>query len=156
VGTRTGDPQDVSRLFLAGVYQQSLLDRIEGRPEEAARLVELLGARFPGDLEVQLLRAESQLVDAKDPAAATVTLGRLVVPKAEPRLRLRHGLLLVDALIEAGQADAARAALQNVGAEFPQSAQVKERASRLQALPSPPPPTTAPAPLLPEASPAPN
>lgn len=132
VGTRSGDPKDVSRLFLAGLYQQSRLDRREGRAEEAARLVELLAARFPGDLEVQLLLAESQLEDRKDPAAATATLSRLSVPKEARLLRLRHGLLLVDALVAAGQADPAKAALQNVRSEFPESGPVNERLRRME------------------------
>jgi hypothetical protein len=145
VGTRSGDPKDVSRLFLAGLYQQSLLDRSEGRLEDAARLVELLAARFPGDLEVQLLLAESQLEDRKDAPAATATLSRLTVPKEEPSLRLRHGLLLADALAAGGQTDAARAALQNVRSEFPESAPVRERLRKLEAAP-PKAPSPAPSP----------
>jgi hypothetical protein len=93
VGTRSGDPKDVSRLFLAGLYRQSALDRKEGRPEEAARLVDLLAARFPDDLEVQLLLAESQLEDRKDASrhlAVSVLKGTAAAAA--------HGLL-VDALM---------------------------------------------------------
>jgi uncharacterized membrane protein len=146
VGTRTGDPKDVSRLLLAGLYQHSVLDRSRGRPEEAARLLELAAARFPADLEIQLLLAQSQLEDRKDPAAATATLSRLQIPREERRLRLRHGILLVDALQATGQRDAATAALRNVKSEFPESGEVKERLRRLEKAPEPSPPSPSAAP----------
>lgn len=149
VGTRTRDPRDVGRLLLAGLYQQAVQDRGAGKPEEAARLIELLAARFPGDLEVQLLLAESQIEDHKDPAAATATLSRLQIPKDERRLRLRHGILLADALLGSGHPDAAKATLQNLKSDFAESGQLKERLRRLESSPAPgalPSPTTAPAP----------
>ena len=148
VGTRSGDPKDVTRLFVAGLYQQSVLDRREGRPEEAARLVDFLAARFPDDVEIQLLQAQSQLEDRKDPAAATATPEPAGVPKGDGSLRQRHGLLLVDALVASGQVDAAKAALQHARSEFPDSGAVKERLRRLEALPpvTAPPVTVPPAP----------
>jgi uncharacterized membrane protein len=157
VGTRSGQPRDVSRLFLAGLYQQSRLDRREGRPEDAARLVDLLAARFPEDLEIQLLRAESQLEDRKDAAATTAILSRMVVPKEDRSLRRRHGLLLVDALVAAGQVDAAKAALQHARSEFPDDGGVAERMRRLEAAPpaTVPPPTVPPDPASPPPSPVP-
>jgi len=160
VGTRSGDPKDVTRLLVAGVYQQSLLDRSQGRPEDAARLVEFLAARLPADLEVQLLLAQSQLEDRQDPGAATATLGRLSVPKEDRSLRLRHGVLLVDALIAAGQPDAARAALQSLRSEFPDHVLVQDRLRRLEAPSSPkasPSPTPSGSPTAnPGASPSPT
>jgi hypothetical protein len=157
VGTRTGDPKDVGHLLLAGLYQHSLLDRSQGRLEDAARLVELAAARFPADLEIQLLLAHSQLEDRKDPAAATATLGRVQIPKEERRLRLRHGILLVDALLATGQRDAATAALRSVKSEFPESGEVKERLRRLEEAgppPAPPAATPSPAPASPSPSPS--
>ena len=156
VGTRTRDPRDVGRLLLAGLYQQALQDRGLKKPEDAARLVEMAAARFPGDLEVQLLLAESQIEDHKDPAAATATLSRLLIPKDEHRLRLRHGLLLADALVGSGHPDAARASLQNLKSEFADDGQIKERLRRLEstATPTPTPtPTPIPSPV-PTATPA--
>ena len=143
VGTRSRDPRDVNHLFLAGLYGQAMQDRGAGKPADAARLIELLAARFPGDLEVQLLLAESQLEDHKDPAAATATLSRLQVPKDEPRLRLRHGILLSDALVSSGHPDAAKATLHNLKSDFGDSGQLKERLRRLESSPAP---TTAPSP----------
>jgi uncharacterized membrane protein len=165
VGTRSRDPEDVSRLLLAGLYQQAIVDRAEGKSADAARLVEFAASRFPGNLEVQLLLAESQLADGQDAAAATATLGRLQIPQQESRLRLRHGILLVDALVAAGHDDAARAALASVKSEFPEDGQVKERVRRLERAPaaSPTSPRTSPgaaaspgAPGSPSASPTPG
>ena len=148
VGTRSRDPRDVNHLLLAGLYQQAMQDRGAGKPADAARLIELLAARFPGDLAVQLLLAESQLEDHKDPAAATATLSRLSVPKDERRLRLRHAILLADALVESGHPDAARASLQNLKADFAESGELKERLRRLESSPAPSPaPTSSPLPL---------
>ena len=148
VGTRSRDPRDVNRLLLAGLYHQAMQDRGAGKPADAARLVELLAARFPGDLGVQLLLAESQLEDHKDPAAATATLSRLSIPKDEPRLRLRHGILLSDALVESGHPDAAKASLQNLKSDFADSGRLKERLRRLESAPAPSPvPTASPVPL---------
>jgi len=137
VGTRTRDPRDVGRLLLAGLYRQAVQDRGAGRAQEAAQLIELAAARFPADLEVQLLLAESQLEDHKDPSAATATLSRLQIPKDEPRLRLRYGILLADALLGSGHPDAAKATLQNLTSEFGDSGPVKERLRRLESSPAP-------------------
>ena len=148
VGTRSRDPRDVNRLLVAGLYHQAMQDRGAGKPESAGQLIELLAARFPGDLAVQLLLAESQLQDHKDPAAATATLSRLSIPKDERRLRLRHGILLSDALVESGHPDAARASLQNLKSDFADSGSLKERLRRLESAPAPSPaPTLSPVPL---------
>ena len=144
-------PRDVGHLLLAGLYQQALLDRGAGKPADAARLIELAAARFPGDLEVQLLLAESQLEDHKDAAAATATLSRLQIPKDEGGLRLRHGILLADALVESGHPDAAKASLQNLKAEFAEDERIQQRLRRLE---SPPPPSPAPSAVPPAGDPA--
>jgi hypothetical protein len=61
-------------------------------------------------------------------------------------------LLLVDALVAAGQIDAAKAALQHARSEFPDSSPLKERLRRLEAVP---PVTVPPAPASPSPSPSP-
>lgn len=127
VGLRRSDPADVGRLLLAGLYHQAQLDRKTGRAEDAAALLETAARRFPSDVEVQLLAAESQLLDRKDAAAALASLGKVQVPADKPRLRLRHAFLLADALIAGGQRDAARAALQSLRGQFPNDPRLKKR-----------------------------
>ncbi len=127
VGLRTQEAVDRDRLFLAGAFNLLDADRKDGRPGDAARLLEEMVRRYPGDLDVQLLVAESRLVDLKDPAEALAVLGRITVPKEDRRLRLRHGLLLVDALFKKGPREGAIAALQSLRAEFPDDPEVRRR-----------------------------
>jgi uncharacterized membrane protein len=128
VGFRSSDAVDRDRLFLAGAFNLLDADRRDGRPGDAARLLEEMFRRYPGDPDVQLLLAESKLLDMKDPAAALETLGRISVPKEDRRLRLRHGVLLVDALLKKGQREAAGAALQSLRTDFPDDPEVLKRA----------------------------
>src|SRR6266550_5241704 len=69
-GLRTGDPQDVDRLLLAGLYSESRNDRKAKRPADAAELVNVMAKRFPADTNVRFAHAESQLLDSKNPGAA--------------------------------------------------------------------------------------
>jgi len=134
-GLRTGDPADVGRLLVAGVYNQAQADRKAGRPGDAAALVSAIAPRFASDPSVQVMAAESALLDRKDPAAALDILGRTTVPQDNARLRMRHGLLMADALEAAGRPDAARATLQQLASAFPESGRIKQR------LAGSPPPT---------------
>jgi len=43
-GLRTGSPEDVNRLFVAGAYSQAMQDRQAGRRESAAELFEMAAA----------------------------------------------------------------------------------------------------------------
>jgi uncharacterized membrane protein len=131
VGLQRKDPADVGRLLMAGLYHQAQLDRKEGRAEEAAALIDMAARRFPGDLEVQLLRAESQLLDRKDAAAATAALAAITVPADNPRMRVRQAILRASALDASGQREAARAALAPLIAEFPNDARLKRKLGEL-------------------------
>jgi len=131
VGLQRKDPADVGRLLMAGLYHQAQLDRKEGRAEEAAALVDMAVRRFPDDVEVQLLRAESHLLDRKDAAAATAALAAITVPADAPRLRVRHAIITADVLVANGQRDAARASLQRLLAEFPNDARPQRKLDEL-------------------------
>jgi uncharacterized membrane protein len=126
-GLRTGDPADVGRLLVAGVYNQAQADRKAGRPGDAAALVSAIAPRFATDPNVQVMAAESALLDRKDAAAALDILGRTAVPQDNARLRIRHGLLMADALEAAGRPDAARATLQQLASAFPTNGRIKQR-----------------------------
>ena len=131
VGLQDKDPADVGRLLMAGLYHQAQLDRKEGRTEDAAALIDLGARRFPADIEWQLTRAESALLDRKDPAAATAALAAITPPADQPRLRVRHAILLADALAASGQKDAAKAALTPLAAQFPNDQRLKRKLEEL-------------------------
>jgi uncharacterized membrane protein len=119
VGIRSGDPKDVERLLLAGYYHQALADRAAGRPEQAATLIAQAADRFPAHLEVQLLAAESQLVDRKNAQAAIDALMAVQVRDDSRVLRQRKATLLADAYEAAGRKADAAAALESVLKVFP-------------------------------------
>lgn len=127
VGIRSGDPNDVERLLLAGLYQQAQLDERTGRPEDAAALIEVAAQRFPHNAAVQVLAAESLLRDRHDPQAALALLRKSVVPPDERQLRFRHGWLTANALDALGQTALAQVTLRELQTEFPDSARVRKR-----------------------------
>jgi len=114
VGTRSGDPADVGRLLRAGLYQQAQIERKAGRALAANALLEEAAQRFPSDPEVMLARAESVLVDRKDPAAALPLLQSIRPPADSRPLRIRHAMVTADALVATGQRDGAVALLQQL------------------------------------------
>jgi uncharacterized membrane protein len=127
VGIRSGEPEDVKRLLLAGLYQQAQRDEQAGRSADAAALIELAAQRFPTEAAVQLLAAESLLQDRRDPQAALAALEKIEVPETERRLRFRHGWLRADALETLGQTEAVHLTLQGLQTEFPDSERVRKR-----------------------------
>ena len=135
VGTRGGDPAHAANLLRAGLYQQALVERKAGRAEEAAALLEFAAARFRDDVEVQLLRAESLLLDRKDAQAALAALQAVTPPPDNRAIRTRHALLAADALEAAGQREGAIATLQQLLATFP-SERVQQRLDALKGTPA--------------------
>lgn len=127
VGTRSGDPQDVDNLLIAGLYHKAMQDRGLGRKQDAARLIEEMVRRRPRDPEVQLLGVESLLQDRSDPQSALGALSNVSVPPDDERLRVRAGLLLVDAYEAAGQPDSARVVLQDLKQQHPNNTRVMQR-----------------------------
>jgi uncharacterized membrane protein len=112
IGIRTGDPADVGRLLLAGQYQQAMLDRKNGKGDEAAALISEIARRYPGDTTVILMEIESTLRDRHDPAATLAKLDAFHVAPDNRRLLFSTGTLRVDALLATGQRDSARATLE--------------------------------------------
>jgi len=76
---------------------------------------------------VQLLAAESLLVDRHDPEAALMTLDTLVLPTDEQRVRFRHGWLTADALVALTQPARALITLRDLQLEFPHRERVQKR-----------------------------
>jgi uncharacterized membrane protein len=132
VGIRSGDPADVDRLLLAGLYNGAQAERKAGRPNEAARLLALAGERHPNDPEVQLAAAESLLLDSKDARAAIEKLRNIQPPQDNRSLRIRHGMLTADALEAAGQKEGAAAVVQGLVTEYPDVPRLKQRLETLK------------------------
>lgn len=132
VGTRSGNPQDVGHLLRAGLYQQAIADRTAGRADGAAALLDMAAQRFPDDVEVQLARAESLLLDRKNTTAALDALRSIMPPADNRAVRIRHGILTADALVAAGQREGAIATLQQLLAAVP-SPRVQQRLDTLKA-----------------------
>jgi uncharacterized membrane protein len=126
-GLRTGNPKDVERLLVAGLYNQSRADRRAGRLAESARLVDEMAARSPGDTAIQLLRVESLLLDRKDFPRALAAVDSIAVAPADARLRPRQATLKADIFLAMGKPDSARAALDAAIAALPQNTRLKAK-----------------------------
>jgi uncharacterized membrane protein len=135
VGIRSGDPEDVARLLLAGLVEQAELDEKVGRPGDAASLLEIAAQRFPADPTVQVRAAEALLQDRHDPAGALQILTRLGSTPDEPRLRFRRGWLTADALDALGRHAEARVVLERLRTEFPENTRLRGRLARADARP---------------------
>ena len=131
IGTRSGDPKDVGRLMVAGLYQQALLDRQANKGAEGAALIDLAAARFPENLELQLMSIEWTTEVKRDPAGALQRLDALSVSQAENRLRTRAGLARATALKAQGNIDGARQVLMTLKGEFPTNVQIQRRLDEL-------------------------
>jgi uncharacterized membrane protein len=131
VGTRSGDPEDVNRVFIAGAYQQAVQDRDQGRGAQGAALIDLAAARFPANIDLQLTAVEWTTEIKKDPTGALQRLETLTIPAEDDRLRIRAGLARAGALAAQGNTDGAKAVLRTLQGEFPQSVQIKRRLDQL-------------------------
>lgn len=132
IGTRSGNPEDVTRLLVAGLYQQARTKRQAGDSAEAARLIDELARQRPGDAAIQLLQAESALRDRKDPATALTLLAAITPSDRDRFAKIRVGLLRVDAYLAAGFRDSAQATLAPLAQEFPDAPWLKEAQAKLQ------------------------
>jgi len=127
VGIRSGNPEDVSRLLTAGLYNEAQVQRKAGKGEDANRLIQMLAERNPTDVTTRLMWAESLLLDRKDPAATLATLDSVTVRPDDARLRPRHDMLAADALRQAGRTDSARVVLQALATQFPANPRIKAK-----------------------------
>ncbi len=126
-GIRSGDPEDVSRLLVAGLHSQALADRRAGRGADAARLLDEMAVRAPGDATAQFLRVESLMLDRKDYPAALAAARSVAVDSTNARLATRKASLIADAFLGMGMPDSARAELAPVVAAFPANTRLKAK-----------------------------
>lgn len=126
VGLRSGDPEDVDRLLLAGMYHKALAERTAGRLEQAASLFSDAAVRFPRDPEVRMFEAESMLRDRKNPQGALDALAKIDLPSGNRFMAFQHATLQADAYEALGQRDAAAGALEQVLKTYP-NARLQQR-----------------------------
>ncbi len=126
-GLRTGDPADVDRLLLAGLYNQSVADRKAGRADASARLVNEMSMRFPADTTIQLLHVESLLLDSKDLPAALAAANSVMVDPASARFATRKASLTADIYLAMQMPDSAKAVLAPIVAAFPTNTRIKAK-----------------------------
>ena len=132
VGIRSGNPEDVGRLLVAGLYNEAQVSRKAGKGEDANRLIRMLVERNPADTTTRLMWAESLLLDRKDPSAALAALDSISVRPDDARMRPRRDMLAADALRQAGHADSARVVLQALAKQFPANVRVKAKLDSLK------------------------
>lgn len=125
VGIRSGNPQDVGNLLVAGLYHQANLDREAGRGADGAALIDLAASRFPANFELQLMSIEWTTDVKKDPADSLRRLDGLALPAGDNRLRIRAALARSNALAASGNMEAAKQVLLTLKNEFPTNAQIQ-------------------------------
>lgn len=132
IGLRTGDPQDVQRLLVAGLYHEARLAREAGRKDEAARLTEELARQVPADPGVRMLAVESMIKDRGDAAGGLAAIRAMPTPADNPRFAIQKGMLASEAYVQLGQPDSARAVLQDLARQFPTSRSISDALARLK------------------------
>lgn len=132
VGIRSGDPEDVNRLLLAGLYNQAMLDRRNDKPESAAALIAQLATRYPENQAVQLMAVESLLRDARDPAAARQAIDRLQPVEGDVRSQRAISMLKADILLASGHRDSARTIVEDLVKQAPTSARYRAKLDSLK------------------------
>jgi len=130
VGIRSGKPEDVRNLLVAGLYHNARLARDAGKKDEAARLTDELMRQMPDDPTVRFLGVESQIRDREAPRAALVTLETMDVPADDVRLQMRKAMLAADAYRALGVPDSATAMLKALEQRFPDNPRIKGMVER--------------------------
>jgi uncharacterized membrane protein len=132
-GLRRGNPEDVKRLLLAGLYNSAQSERQAGRHDEAAQLTDVMASHFPSDPTVKILAAESKLRDRHDAAGTLAAIDSLTAGAApDPRFRTRIAFLRTDALVANGMTDSARAVLTALQKDMPNNARIKAKLDSLK------------------------
>jgi hypothetical protein len=127
IGIRSGAPDDVGHLLVAGLFHQANLDRQAGKGVEGAALIDLAASRFPQNLELQLLSIEWTTDVRRNPSDALRRLDTITLPSGDNRMRIRAALARSGALAASGNIEAARQVLLTLKGEFPTSPQIQRR-----------------------------
>jgi uncharacterized membrane protein len=131
VGTRSGDPEDVRNVLIAGLFHQSRLAREAGRLDESARLIDEMHRQRPTDYGIAVMALDARYRDSHDTAGALAGLDSLVVPDSLWRAGVARGVLQADILAATGRKDSAKAVLTALVAKYPQSRRPKMALEKL-------------------------
>ena len=129
-GIRSGKPEDIKNVLVAGLYHSARLARDAGRKDEAARLTDELVRQMPDDPSVRFLGVESQIKDRGESRAALLALEAMNVPADDVRLQMRKAMLSADAYRALGAPDSATAMLQGLLQRYPDNPRIKEMVER--------------------------
>lgn len=132
VGIRTGNPDDVGRLLLAGLYHQAMLDRKEGKGAEAAQLIGEMQRRWPSDQTIKLLAIESMFRDSGNPAGAIAALDSIQVAAGNDRLKRQIASMKADAFIASGMKDSARVMIEGLMKDMPGNPRLQAKLDSLK------------------------
>ncbi|MEO8678043.1 MAG: DUF2231 domain-containing protein [Vicinamibacterales bacterium] len=131
IGIRSGNPQDVGNLLVAGLYHQAGLDRAAGKGPDGAALIDLAAARNPQNFELQLISIEWTTEVKKDPADALRRLDLMTLPAGDNRLKIRAAMARSAALAASGNLEAAKQVLLTLKGEYPNNQQIQRRLDEL-------------------------
>lgn len=120
-GLRSGNPDDATRLLVAGLYNRAMADRKAGDKDGAARLIDELGRRMPNDNGARLAVIESRFKDRGDIPGALAAL-KAFQPGDDRRSAFRVAFLTADAYKAAGHLDSAHAVLEDFKKKAPPQA----------------------------------
>lgn len=132
VGTRSGDSTDVNNLLKAGMYHRATLSRAQKNADGAAATFAEMAVKFPEDATVQIMGAESLILDKKDFAAAQAALIKLAVPADTARNYRRYKLAWADMYIGLGHRDSARAILEPLLSKAPTNKALLDRMEKVK------------------------
>lgn len=127
VGTRSGDRADVTRLLIAGLYNEAQLQRSAGHAADAARLTEEMWRARPDDPELRMAYAQSLMSDLHNPQATLEQLSRISVAADDRSTDIRKGMLAADAWEALGMPDSARAILAPLVDRYPTTTRLRAR-----------------------------
>lgn len=130
-GIRSGKPEDLTRLLVAGLYTRAMADRAAGDTAGAARLIDELARRIPDDPSLQWTLLESRIKDRGDALGALESLRGINAAADDRRTAFRKGMLMAEAYRVLGHPDSARAVLQDLDGKFPGSRAVADALASL-------------------------
>ncbi len=131
-GLRTGKPEDIQRLLIAGLYEGALAARKEGRSEQAARLTDELVRAAPNDTAIMFVAAESAIRDRHDPRAALAMVDSIQASPANRRVMIQKASLQAEAYRALQMPDSATAVLDDLVRRYPDDRFLKGMVARMK------------------------